>query len=228
VLVARSLATEFEGRLARALADCASSEFSPGQSSMLTPLVHAALGNGAHLLAGEVRADAPLRGPLALAGVSPDAPLMHADVFGPLIGVVTVGSDEEAIAIANGSAYALGATIFSRDEAAARALAAKLSAGVVVINDLIAPTADARLPFGGRKLSGFGATRGREGLLEMTTQKVMIVNRSGQRPHFEETRPWHGRLFLAFLKLFHGRDWPTRVAAVKSLFSIMRPKNRNN
>jgi len=228
VLVARSVATEFEGRLARALAKCAPAEFSPAQSAKLTPLVRAALTQGAHLLAGEVSADAPLLGPLVLAGVSPDAPLIQEDIFGPLMGVMTVASDEEAICIANSSAYALGATIFSRDESAAQALAAQISAGVVLINDLIAPTADARLPFGGRKLSGFGSTRGREGLLEMTTQKVVMVNCSRRRPHFDEPQSWHEGLFLAFLKLIHGRDWRTRFAALKNLVSGLRQSNKQN
>jgi acyl-CoA reductase-like NAD-dependent aldehyde dehydrogenase len=165
---------------------------------------------------------------LLIAGVAADAPLMQEDVFGPLMGVVTVASDDEAVAIANASSYALGATIISRDEIAARALAAKLSAGVVVINDLIAPTADARLPFGGRKLSGFGATRGREGLLEMTTQKVVIAHHSRRRPHFDAPQPWHEGLFLAFLKLIHGANWPTRLTALKALISAMRQANKNN
>ena len=64
--------------------------------------------------------------------------------------------------------FALGASIFSRDIAKARALAARIKTGFVLINDLIVPTADPRMPFGGVKASGFGTTRGEEGLLEMT------------------------------------------------------------
>ena len=97
--------------------------------------------------------------------------------------------------------FALAASIFTRDESAARFLAARLNAGVVTINDLIIPTADARLPFGGRKRSGFGVTRGAEGLLELTTPKVVTVSRSKFRPAFEAPQPGDARLFQAYLKL---------------------------
>ena len=53
------------------------------------------------------------------------------------------------------------------------------------MNDVIVPTADPRLPFGGRKHSGFGVTRGAEGLLEMTVLKCVTVRRGRFRPHLD-------------------------------------------
>ena len=131
--------------------------------------------------------------------------------------MVTVADDKEALARANSSPFALGASIFTRDDSAGRFLAARLNVGVVTINDLIIPTADARLPFGGRKRSGFGITRGAEGLLELTTPKVITVSRSPFRPAFEASQPGDARLFQAYLKLSHGRSLKSRCGALVSL-----------
>jgi len=226
VLVARTVATELEGRLTRALAGCATADLSPAQQLRLARPFLEALSDGAHLIAGEVRPNSKLVGPLVLAGVAPNAALLCEDIFGSVMAVMTVADDDEAVHLANESPYGLGATIFSRDMITARALANRLAAGCLVINDMIAPTADARLPFGGRKLSGFGATRGREGLLEMTTQKVVVLNRGNRRPHFDPPQSWHARFFPAFIRLIHGGGLVGRLSALYQLVrSAMSARN---
>jgi acyl-CoA reductase-like NAD-dependent aldehyde dehydrogenase len=221
VFVARTVATEFEGRLARALAGCAAAEFSPAQQHKLAPLLLQALASGAHLLAGRTHSESQVIGPVVIAGLNANSPLHRQDIFGPLLLLATVASDDEAIELTNESSFGLGATIFSRDERAARTLASRLQVGVVVINDMIAPTADPRLPFGGRKLSGFGVTRGREGLLEMTTHKVVVINRASRRPHLDAPERWHEKLFPAFLRLAHGRNWAVRLRGLKDLIQAL-------
>jgi len=217
VFVARAVATEFEGRLARMMAGGAAAEFSTAQQHKLAPLLLQSLASGAHLLAGKALSETQVVGPVVIAGLEPDSSLHCQDIFGPLLLLVTVANDDEAARLANDNSFGLGATIFSRDENAARALANRLQVGVVVINDMIAPTADPRLPFGGRKLSGFGLTRGQEGLIEMTTSKV-VVQRSGKfRPHFVAPHPSDADLFLGFLGLLHGRNWQQRLTAFRRL-----------
>lgn len=127
--------------------------------------------------------------------------------------LIGVRDDEEALALAAKSAYALGASIFSRDEKAARVLAMRVAAGVVVINDMIVPTADARLPFGGRGRSGFGVTRGPEGLLEMTWPKVIATRAGNWRPHFENPRAGDAEFFAAYLEAVHGGSFGARMRA---------------
>lgn len=115
-------------------------------------------------------------------------------------------SIEEALEKANRSPYALGASVFGPEEEAVE-LAGRIRAGVVVVNDVIVPTADPRLPFGGRGESGYGVTRGAEGLLELTVPKVVAVRRGrrGRRlPHLEEPHPADADLFRAYLALTHG------------------------
>ena len=134
--------------------------FSPTQRERLSPLLQQALAQGAHFLSGKIQPSGDIIGPVVIAGAKPALPLLREDIFAPLLTILTVADDDEAMAFANDCSYALGATIFTRDEMVAHSLAARLNVGGVIINDLIAPTADARLPFGGRKLSGFGLTRG--------------------------------------------------------------------
>ena len=198
----------------------------PAATENLRPLLDDALARGAHFVAGAILENGSITTPLVLAGLSPDARLLQEDVFAPVLAIVTVAGDEEALARANDSPFALAASIFTRDDAAARFLAARLNVGVVTINDLIIPTADARIPFGGRKRSGFGITRGAQGLLELTTTKVITVSRSSFRPAFEAPQSGDARLFQAYLKLSYGRGLKSRWGSLVSLIgSISGRKN---
>jgi acyl-CoA reductase-like NAD-dependent aldehyde dehydrogenase len=127
-----------------------------------------------------------------------------------------VASNEEAVRAANNAEFALGASVFTRDESAARALAARINAGLVTINDLILPSADPHIPFGGRKRSGFGVTRGAEGLLELTRPKVVTASRGSTRRGFE---PAIGRELLleSYINLVHGRGFKRRAGALWAL-----------
>jgi acyl-CoA reductase-like NAD-dependent aldehyde dehydrogenase len=222
VYVARSVATEFEGRLAQMLSDHWPVAFTPAQCERLSPLLVEALAQGAHFLSGKVQAGGDIVGPVVIAGANSSLPLLREDIFAPLLTILTVADDEEAIALANDCPYALGASIFTRNETAARSLAARLNAGGVIINDLIAPTADARLPFGGRKLSGFGLTRGPEGLWEMTTTKVVTERRGRWRPHYDARRAEDAALFRDYLGLVHGGTLRHRWDSLRQLMANIR------
>ncbi len=146
---------------------------------------------------------------LSVAGFSP-----------PLI--ERVRDEEAAVQRANFSDFALGASIFSRDIASARALAARIKTGFVTINDLIVPTADPRMPFGGVKASGFGTTRGDEGLLEMTFPHVVAVRRGRRHPHFGEPDRHDAQLFSSYIRAAHGRH---RFAAIRELVAALIEKS---
>lgn len=126
------------------------------------------------------------------------------------ISVVPVKDDEQALELAARSPYALGATIFG-EESSARKFAARVNAGVVVINDMIVPTADPRVPFGGRGWSGFGTTRGAAGLLEMTTPKAIVVQRGKRLRHLEALPHDAEEFFLAYLSANHQEGWGKRL-----------------
>jgi hypothetical protein len=117
--------------------------------------------------------------------------------------------------------YALTAAVFG-DEQPARELAAKIVAGTVLVNDLIVPTADPRVPFGGRRQSGFGVTRGGEGLLEMTAVKVVSVRKGHSTRHFEATGESHAALFEAVIRASHGETWKERWQGMRQAIATGR------
>jgi acyl-CoA reductase-like NAD-dependent aldehyde dehydrogenase len=122
--------------------------------------------------------------PVLVADTTPELALLRADIFAPVLALVPVRDCEEALRFDERCPYALGASVFGPEEPARR-LAARIRAGTVTINDLIVPTADSRLPFGGRGESGYGVTRGAEGLLELTAIKTVSIRRGRRRPHYE-------------------------------------------
>ncbi|CAN5518885.1 hypothetical protein BH18VER1_BH18VER1_01770 [soil metagenome] len=140
--------------------------------------------------------------------------------------IFTVQDDAEALQMASMDEHGLGAAIFSRDEKAAEAFARQLSTGFVTINDIIVPTADPRLPFGGVRGSGFGVTRGVEGLIEMTYPQPIAIRRSRFLPHLEKPQRDDAELFAAFAALTHTRGVANRIGALRHLFTAARARIR--
>jgi len=228
VFVHRSIATELEGRLARAFPIELSLRLAPAVSASVRPLLEKALAAGVHFIAGGLHDDGCVLAPVVLGGATPGSRLLQEDVFAPMLIVVTVAGDDEAVTRANDSPFALGASVFTRDNTAASHLAARLDTGVVSINDLIVPTADAHMPFGGRKRSGFGVTRGAEGLLELTAPKVVTVSRSKFRPAFDPPHPKDEAMFHAYLQLTHGRSLGQRARALVALFKSLSSRTKHS
>jgi aldehyde dehydrogenase (NAD+) len=144
----------------------------------------------------------------------------------PKLPIERVVDGGAAVSRANAGDYALGASIFSRDVANARLLAARTRTGFVLINDLIVPTADPRMPFGGVKGSGFGSTRGDEGLLEMTFPHVVAVRHGRRHPHFDDPVPDDAHFIASYIRAAHGQR---RYSAFRSFLSavIAKAKSRN-
>jgi aldehyde dehydrogenase (NAD+) len=141
--------------------------------------------------------------------------------------IFRVHDDAEALEVASIDEHGLGAAVFSRDTNAAHAFAQQLSTGFVTINDIIVPTADPRLPFGGVRGSGFGVTRGAEGLLEMTYPQPIAVRRARFLPHLEQPQAGDADLFAAFAALAHGRGVRKRTGAFLKLFKAGRARMRS-
>jgi acyl-CoA reductase-like NAD-dependent aldehyde dehydrogenase len=165
--------------------------------------------------------------PIVLTGVTPLMRIAQADIFAPVLSVMEAGDVEDAIALYESCPLALTASIFG-DEDEALALAAKVIAGSVTINDLIVPTADPRLPFGGRRQSGFGATRGAEGLLEMTTPKTIAVRRGRSTRHFDATTETHAELFDGAIAMSHAATWKQRLQGLMKMASAGSKLNGKN
>jgi aldehyde dehydrogenase (NAD+) len=97
------------------------------------------------------------------------------------------------------------------------------------VKDLIVPTADPRIPFGGRKRSGFGVTRGAEGLWELTTPQV-ISRRSENSwlPHLDAPAPGDEERFAHLLNLLHGSGLISRLTSLGYLLKRGRLNDRSN
>jgi betaine-aldehyde dehydrogenase len=114
--------------------------------------------------------------PTVLTDVKADSQIFKEEVFGPVAVINKFSSLEEATALANDSDFALAAAIWSRDTEKAQELAGKINAGTVWINTY--GMFYNELPFGGFKQSGFGKELGKEGFLEYTRLKNIIIDRS--------------------------------------------------
>ena len=123
--------------------------------------------------------------------------------------------------MANSCPYALGASVFG-DGGEAQSVAARLDVGVVTINDLIVPTADPRLPFGGRGESGFGVTRGAEGLLEMTRPKVISKRRGKWLPHLDAPTEADDDILSGLLDFSYSSGFRSRLRGLRKLISSAR------
>jgi len=105
--------------------------------------------------------------------VTPEMRIAQEEIFGPVATIMAYDSLDQAIEIANDTAYGLGAVIQSTDLARARRVAESLETGMVTINE--APGSAAELPFGGIKRSGFGRELGRDGMDEFVNRKVVKI-----------------------------------------------------
>jgi aldehyde dehydrogenase (NAD+) len=97
--------------------------------------------------------------------------------------VVPYGALDEALTLLQQCPFRLGASVFG-PTAMAQAVAHQLPAQVVTINNLIVPTADPRLPFGGSGAAGFGVTRGTAGLRQLT--KLRVITTGGSQLHLSQ------------------------------------------
>jgi acyl-CoA reductase-like NAD-dependent aldehyde dehydrogenase len=150
---------------------------------------------------------------------TPEMRIAQSDIFAPVLSIFHVPDAEAAIAAHAPCPYALTAAIFG-PEPQARSLAERLPVGTVLLNDLIVATADPRVSFGGRRSSGFGTTRGREGLLEMTTLKTIVAQRSRDLRAYRPTTPDHQQFFAAYLEAAHGGNWLTRWNGLRRFLRI--------
>jgi succinate-semialdehyde dehydrogenase / glutarate-semialdehyde dehydrogenase len=147
------------------------------QLTTVTRHVEQALEKGATALAGgKPRPDVgPLFfEPTVLTGVTDEMELCQGETFGPVVSVYKYSTDDDAIARANDTTYGLNASVWTRDLARGRRVAARIEAGTVNINEGYGSTyASYDAPMGGMKQSGVGRRHGSEGLLKYTEAQTI-------------------------------------------------------
>ncbi|MGK8522875.1 succinic semialdehyde dehydrogenase [Nocardia asteroides] len=143
--------------------------------------VNDAVAKGATVLAGgRARPDLGpyFYEPTVLAGVRPGMTVYREETFGPVVSIYRVSSDDEAVEQANDTAYGLNASVWTKDTARGRAVAARINAGSVNVNEgFIAAWGSADAPSGGLGISGTGRRHGPEGLLKYIDTQTIAVQR---------------------------------------------------
>jgi len=144
------------------------------ERNKIAELVDSAKNHGAEIHLGGQRPTGPgAFYPATVLSVAADNPILNEEVFGPVAPIVTVESDEEAIALANATEYGLISYVFSGDLARAMRVAKALEAGMVAINRGV--ISDPAAPFGGFKQSGLGREGGFDGIHEFLETKYIGV-----------------------------------------------------
>lgn len=133
-----------------------------------------ALSRGAEILVGGNR-NRLFMEPTVMVNVNHSMKLMRDETFGPIMPLMKVKNEDEAIRLANDSYYGLSASVWSEDLKRARRVAEELNVGSVVVNDTIAHYAVSQLPFGGMKQSGTARTHGKQDLLQFTQVRALGV-----------------------------------------------------
>ncbi|MGI9471152.1 MAG: aldehyde dehydrogenase family protein [Rubripirellula sp.] len=197
-------------------------EIHPAARRGLPDLIQRAIDSGAndvshHFNRHELEATGRML-PLILSGVRPSDEIAATDIFAPVTSLIQVANIRDAVPIVNECPYRLAASVFGPKRPAEQ-IGNQLRVGSVAINDLIVPTADPRAPFGGRGQSGFGVTRGAEGLLAMTVPTVLAERRGNFAPHLHSRKPTDAQTLLGALQLLHAGSLGKRWAGLRKMVS---------
>jgi len=111
--------------------------------------------------------------PTVLTNVTAGMPAHDEELFGPVAAIIAARDEADAIRIANGTIFGLGAAVFSRDLERGERVARQLEAGCTFVNSQVA--SDPRLPFGGIKESGYGRELGVYGIREFVNTKTVVI-----------------------------------------------------
>jgi succinate-semialdehyde dehydrogenase/glutarate-semialdehyde dehydrogenase len=151
--------------------------------------------------------------------------LMSQETFGPVLPVMTFSSDEEAVALANDSDFGLAASVWG-NTTHATAVAGRIAAGSVLVNDLISGFAVSAAPHGGVKQSGVGRSHGIAGMREMVRSRYLDVDLA---PRMKKVwwYPYSGNwsAMSAFTEMLHGRGLGRLMAAVRSIPLMLRRRS---
>jgi acyl-CoA reductase-like NAD-dependent aldehyde dehydrogenase len=191
------------------------------QFETVRELVDDAVAAGASLLCGgPVRSPAGFErasfyGPTVLTGVTHRMRIMREEIFGPVLPVVVVESEDEAVALANDSQFGLGASVWTSDRRKGELMARELQAGMVWINDHMFSHGACQCSWGGIKQSGLGRTHSKFGLYECVNIKLRVWEPSAVKNAW-----WHpydetlGRALRQAATVLYGRP-SIRAGALK-------------
>ena len=148
---------------------------SEGQRDRAEAMCRDAAATGAVAATGghKLNRDGSFLEPTIFSAVTPDMAIASEEVFGPVLSVMSIRDDDEAIALANATDYGLVGGIFTRDIDRATRAARRIEAGQIFINEWYAGGVET--PFGGYGKSGYGREKGREALMNYVQTKNIAI-----------------------------------------------------
>jgi len=152
------------------------------QFNQIKESVDAAVHDGAKIIYGG-KSDGLCYYPTILTNVKPDTPFCCEETFGPVVSVIEVENEEEAVAVANDTMYGLSAGVFTNDFTKGLAVAERIESGMVHINDQTVHD-EPQVPFGGVKNSGWGRFGGKAALEEFTELRWISMQRTPRQYPF--------------------------------------------
>jgi acyl-CoA reductase-like NAD-dependent aldehyde dehydrogenase len=192
---------------------------SEGQYEIVVDLIDDAVAAGATKLCGGPTEVAGLAGkfvaPTVLTGVTHEMRIMKEEVFGPVLPIVVVDSEQEAIDLANDSEFGLGASVWTKDRQKGERIARRIESGMVWVNDHSFSHGACQCAWGGVKHSGVGRSHSKFGFYECVNIKM-----NAWEPGLTRDFWWHpydqtlGEAVRASAKLLYGRG-TTRTKALR-------------
>jgi acyl-CoA reductase-like NAD-dependent aldehyde dehydrogenase len=174
-----------------------------------------AVTRGARVLTGGKRVGRGLfYSPTVLVDVDHTMSCVREETFGPLLPIMKVSSEDEAIALANDSAYGLGASVWTTSKERAERVGRHIEVGGVSINNAMAHVFQFPLPMGGWKESGLGHRMGgADGIRKYCRQQAVVSEKVnlGTEVHWYPYSPHKARLSAARLRLLEMHDWRRRL-----------------
>jgi acyl-CoA reductase-like NAD-dependent aldehyde dehydrogenase len=119
--------------------------------------------------------------PTVLADVTHDMQIAREETFGPVLPILRVRDEAEALRLANDSPYGLNASVWTRDRRRGESLAKQIASGAACVNDCLLTYGVTEAPFGGVKDSGIGRTNGDVGLHSFCRTQSILIDRFGAR-----------------------------------------------
>jgi acyl-CoA reductase-like NAD-dependent aldehyde dehydrogenase len=184
------------------------------EAQRCTTLVNEALALGARSLSGvaEAASDGWMR-PIVAVDCPAHAPLVHGEHFGPVMAVVPVDGLHEALEIHRRNAHVLATSVFSRSARRLQrneAFVQSLGSSVVTFNECVTPTGHPGVSIAGRGASGWGASRGEAGLLELT-RPLSVSRTASWTPDAEPPPPRMLGMLDRVVRGWHGARSPGRL-----------------
>ncbi len=191
------------------------------QFDVVSELVDDAIAAGASMLCGGPAESPPgleygsFYAPTVLTGVTHEMRIMREEIFGPVVPIIVVDSEDEALALANDSSFGLGASVWTSDRHKGERVARELEAGMVWINDHGFSHGACQCSWGGVKESGLGRTHSKFGLYECVNIKLRVWESSTLRDPW-----WHpydetlGKALRQTATILYGRP-SIRAAALR-------------